>query len=92
MKRLHATVRRVTGATVHSIGTIRDGAPVPVVRIPDPTTLEIAEDDGGFFLLRLDGEGVCVADTWHQTLNEAKAQARFEYEVDDGDWTESAES
>ena len=88
MNRLRATVTRVTGATVHSIGTIKDGAVNSATRIPDATTIEIVEEDGAFFLFRLNDEGECLADTWHRTLDEAKAQAKLEYEVDDRDWAE----
>jgi hypothetical protein len=86
MTRLRATVRRVTGSTAHSIGTIKDDAPSPTARIPDPTTIEIVRDTGAFFLFRLGDDGRCLADTWHQTLDEAKAQAKFEYDVEDDDW------
>jgi len=44
-------------------------------------------EDDGFYLLRLDPEGQCLADTWHQSLEEAKAQAAFEYEIDESDWS-----
>ena len=88
MKRLRATVKRATGATIHSIGAIKGGAPASLARIPDPIAVEIIKEDGAFFLFRLDKGGVCLADTWHQTLDEAKAQAKLEYGVDGGDWVE----
>jgi hypothetical protein len=53
---------------------------------PDPAELEISEDGDGFCLFGLDEGGKCAWDTWHETLEEAKAQADFDYEV--GDWTE----
>jgi hypothetical protein len=39
-------------------------------------SLEIAPADGGFHLLYFDANGNCVADTWHETEAQAKAQAR----------------
>ena len=89
MKLLRAPVRRVTGATIHSVGTIRDGVPVPLECVPDPSQVEIVVGDGGFFLFRLDDNGGCLADTWHETLDDAKAQAKFEYDIDDSDWVEA---
>jgi hypothetical protein len=56
-------------------------------RCADPVAVRIVMEDDGFYLLRLDPEGQCLADTWHQSLEEAKAQARFEYEIDDADWS-----
>jgi len=46
------------------------------------------EQDGAFFLFRLDPNGHCIADTWHQTLDEAKQQANFEYGIEESDWKE----
>ena len=40
---------------------------------------EIIADDGGYYLLRLDADGVCVADTWHASIADAQDQARAEY-------------
>ena len=78
-----ATVRRATGATAHyQAGS--DGVSV----LPVPKALRIIQEAAGFFLLRLDENGVCIADTWHSTLDEAKAQARFEYDVGSDDWTQ----
>ena len=33
-----------------------------------------------FFLFGCDGDWNVITDTWHQTLDEAKKQAEFEYE------------
>jgi hypothetical protein len=38
-------------------------------------------------LLRLNFEGVCVADTWHEDVAAAKAQAFFEYGIGEDDWS-----
>lgn len=57
---------------------------------PPPASLAIEADDVGFFLYRLDEDGSCAADTWHLTLEEAKAQAEFEYAVAATDWTSIA--
>jgi hypothetical protein len=54
---------------------------LPVVHV------RIEADDLGFYLFRFDESGQMVADTWHQSLEEAKDQARFEYMIADDDWT-----
>jgi hypothetical protein len=76
--RLRATVRRVTGKTRHLLGALP---------LPHPKIVELVlEEDGAIFLLRLDDEGQCISDTWHETVEAAKAQAKFEYEIEEGDW------
>jgi len=58
--------------------------------LPAPKTVElVVEEDGAIFLLRFDNEGQCVADTWHDTVEAAKAQANFEFGIEEGDWKET---
>ena len=85
MTHLRAAVRRTLGTTGHYRGDLKDGI-ASAVRLPDPITIEILEQDGAFFLFRLAGDGQCISDTWHQTLEEAKGQAKFEFDIADGDW------
>lgn len=47
--------------------------------LPAPDVLVIEETPEGFFLYRYDREGEFGGDTWHQSLEEAKEQAGFEY-------------
>jgi len=68
----------VTGKTRHLL----EGLPLPHPKIVEL----VVEEDGMIFLLRLDDEGQCIADTWHETVEAAKAQAKFEYEIEEGDW------
>lgn len=56
--------------------------------LPDPCSLSIVKDDGGYFLLRLDEEGNAISDTWHADLADAKHQAAFEFSTRDSDWRE----
>jgi len=44
-----------------------------VIRIPDPAEVEVVEQDAAFYLLRLDSDGQCIADTWHASVEAAKA-------------------
>ncbi len=72
-----ARVRRSKGTAVHRVLTSRGS-----VTLPDPARVSIEEDGGSYFLLREDRQGTCVADTWHESLEEAIRQADLEYELD----------
>ena len=83
--RLRATVRNVTGNTTHLRG-VRIADDLEVTTVPDPKTVEVLEQNGSIYLLRFDEAGQCIADTWHETLEAAKAQASFEFGIEEGDW------
>jgi hypothetical protein len=53
-----------------------------------PSSAEIEETTEGFFLYRLDLSGQCISDTWHQSLEEAKEQAKFEFLISEHEWLE----
>jgi hypothetical protein len=86
--RLRATVRKVTGKTTHLLG-VQVADEIKVATLPDPKIVEVVEEDGAIFLLRFDVEGQCVADTWHETVEAAKAQANFEFGIEEVDWKEA---
>ena len=88
--RLRATVREVTGLTIHSIGTIKDGLPVATEILPPAEWVEISSDDEsrGVSLFYFNKDGECFADGWHMTIDEAKRQANFEYGILSTDWQE----
>jgi len=86
--RIRAKVNGSTGKTRHSIGTLIDDVPTSVEDSPTPKWVEISEEGGAYYLFHLDGEGVCLADTWHQTLDEAKQQASFEFGIGADEWFE----
>ena len=57
----------------------------------DAVRVEIEIDDAGTCLMYRYGEGgVFSGDTWHETLENAKKQAAFEYDIDEDDWIEKA--
>lgn len=85
MMRLRAVVRKLTGKVMHLQGP-RTAGGLEVDTLPEPSTVEIAEQDGAVFLLRLDDAGECIADTWHESVDAAKEQANYEYGVEIGDW------
>ena len=84
MMRLRARIREVTGRIVHLLGATTLG----VIRIPDPAEVEVVEQDAACYLLRLDNDGQCIADTWHASVEAAKAQAMFEFGIEESDWKE----
>lgn len=83
--RLRATVRKVTGNTTH-LRAKRPAGDFEVTTMPDPETVEVVEQEGAIYLLRLNDLGECLADTWHETVKAAKAQASFEFGIEEGDW------
>lgn len=83
--RLRATVRKVTGITTH-LRAERPAGDLEVTTVPDPKTVEVVEQEGAIYLLRLNDRGEFLADTWHETVEAAKAQANFEFGIEDGDW------
>jgi hypothetical protein len=83
---LKARVRRVTGKTRHAIGKMAEGRPIPISPLPAPDWVGIARDQSGFFLLHFNDQGAYFNDTWHEALKGAKSQARFEFEISEGDW------
>lgn len=49
------------------------------------------EGESAFYLFGCDEDWGTVTDTWHQTLEEAKAQAEFEYEGVSATWRRPGE-
>jgi len=66
-----------TGRTRHNIG----GAPAPV-----PVELRIAQYDEGYYLFYCDEFGKEFTDTYHEFVEEAKAQAKWEFNVKPEEW------
>ena len=79
--RLRASVRRVTGNARHIVhGRESDDLTSNIAWV------EIEPDDGGFFVFYYSSAGECLADGWHESLDQAKHQARFEFEIQEADW------
>jgi hypothetical protein len=71
------------GRARHSVWDHDLASALPVER---PVRAEIREEAGAAYLLRLNFVGECLADTWHEDLGAAKAQAEFEYGITDSEW------
>jgi hypothetical protein len=83
---LKAEVRRVTGKTKHFLGTLVEGVPRPLGPLPPPDWVGISEVHEGYLLLHFNAAGSCITDTWHESLEAAKSQAQFEFEIASSDW------
>ncbi len=56
-------------------------------RFPIPLIIVISTKPDGVFLERFDETGAEAGDSWHQSIEEAKEQARSEYHQSIGVWT-----
>ena len=59
---------------------------IETVKISHPDTVEIVEQEGAYYLLRLNAAGETIADTWHESVEAGKAQAKFEFGITGEDW------
>jgi hypothetical protein len=61
--------------------------------LPPPVLLKVARytDDDGYYLLYCDASGVEFTDTYHESLEDALAQAEWEFRIQPTEW-ESLES
>lgn len=87
METIRATVRELTGRTRHTLGHLGPTGPEETGEFPPAAFVEIESDGSGFFLMRYDADGEFSGDTWHQSLEEAKEQAHFEFGITNTDWT-----
>jgi hypothetical protein len=85
--RLRAQVKHSTGKTQHWLAHLAGLTPVKDQPLPVPSWVQIEPATDGYSLLYLDSAENCLTDTWHPSLQEAKAQAAFEFEIRDGDWS-----
>lgn len=58
------------------------------VELPSPAFLLIEECVDGVYLFRHDAQGQFGGDTWHQSVQDARDQATFEYPGTVIDWRE----
>jgi hypothetical protein len=89
--KIRARVKQCTGATAHFEGELHDDEVVQTRRYDPAAVAEIQQTENGFFLVRFTATGDFAGDTWHATLDEAKEQATFEFELDEEGWVDAAE-
>jgi hypothetical protein len=82
-KRLVAVIRRenVSQPSRNFVGLppMEPGEPDTRRRLPIPLVIVISTKHEGIFLERFDEAGADAGDSWHQSIEEAKEQAREEY-------------
>jgi hypothetical protein len=71
-----------TGGTKHIVGG---------EQAPAPKLLAICQyaDDNGFYLFGCDETWSTITDTWHESIDQAKAQAEFEHRGTLGTWVDN---
>ncbi len=89
-KKLKASVFKANADVRHGLGAAEFSVPAIGLKepFPLPCRVEIVSVDSGFSLLRYDQDGRFCGDTWHQSIEEAKYQASFEFNTNEGDWVE----
>ncbi len=78
-----------TGKTRHTQGAWSDDEGlVRGAELPAPHELMIAQlpPDRGYYLLYLDENGNEITDTYHDSLEKALAQAKWEFDIDPDEW------
>jgi hypothetical protein len=94
-KRLVAVIRRedVELPSRNLVGLPPEaGEPDIRGRLPIPLIIAVLTKPDGIFLERFDETGADAGDSWHQSVEEAKEQAREEYGEGVGVWTPVPES
>lgn len=83
---LRADVKKVTGKTRHCLGTVVQGHPVPVSPLGPFKWVGVSCEPGGVFLVYFDKDDRPVTDGWHESLEAAQRQAKFEFDISESDW------
>ena len=81
---LKAYVRRLSGR--HGIGALVEGRVIEKEKLPPAAWVVIDEKEDGIFLIRYSDTADFAGDTWHASIEDAKKQARSEFEIESGDW------
>ena len=77
----------IFGAEHHS-GWVPSGAapPRPTAAVPVTLTLEIHAENDGYFLRWESSDGSKRGDTWHQSVADAKHQAKAQFGIPESKW------
>lgn len=94
MTKLIATVTRVLRPDIHKIGTVQEGELQSVTDLPLPNRVEIEMDgrrQAPCMMYRYTDAGEFCGDIWHENLEAAFAQVKFEYGLIEDDFSEADE-
>jgi hypothetical protein len=83
-----ANVTKVLKLDIHKIGEVRGGQVHARADLPTPNRVEIdaASPEAPCMMYRYTDMGEFCGDTWHETLADAFAQARYEYGLSEQDF------
>ncbi len=83
-----ANVTKVLKSDIHKIGEVRGGQVHAHADLPTPNRVEIeaASPLAPCMMYRYTDMGEFCGDTWHETLADAFAQARYEYGLSEQDF------
>lgn len=84
----NVAVDQIKPSTIHYLGFPPSLTYGNETRKPMPSSIALAigETSDGIFLFRISSEGQIVGDTWHQSEEEAKHQAIFEFGGSLSEW------
>jgi len=73
---------------VQKVGNVVDGVPRAISDLPDADRIEIVPGkfEGSFMIYRYTRDGEFCGDTWHQNLDDAFHQAKYEYGLQESDF------
>lgn len=76
-----ARVCEVLRPGIHEVARIEDGdvSSLGLMSLPDRVEIETIEDGDGCMMYRYTRSGDVCGDTWHESLESAFGQAKFEY-------------
>jgi hypothetical protein len=83
-----ARIRQVVVPGVHRLALLSDSEPAAHADMPSPDRIEIVHDEqrGCCMMYRYTANGEACGDTWQQNLDEAYAQAKYEYGLEPKDF------
>lgn len=81
------TVKQIKLQAKH-IPTQRTHHHIGEKEIPPTDSLKIVEYENteGYYLLHYDANGIEIADTFHESIDDAFAQAEWEYNIKPNEW------
>ncbi len=81
MAKLVARVREILQPGIHKIGYVQDGELISgeSLLLPDRIEIETSLDESDCMMYRYTRSGDFCGDTWHEDLESAFEQAKFEY-------------
>ncbi len=81
-----ARVEQILQTGIHRLVTKDGDGEFVSDPMPLPDYVEIEASDNEAMLYRYQDDGTFCGDTWHETLQAAKAQAAYEYGIPDHAW------